>query len=297
MHALLSPGDHVVCTFPGYQSLYELARSIGCEVDLWRPQETGGVAAAAAGASAGWLFDPADLEALLRPTTKLVVWNFPHNPTGALPSSADYTAHAESGARGRRLALLRRDVPVVGADARATPPGGGRCLRPGGLAGRDVQGVGLAGLRIGWVAAHDGALLERMKALKDYTTICSSAPSELLALMALRSPGPILDANLVRIDRNTRIAADFFAPACRHLRLAASSGRNGLLPAVARGHGRRGGGPDGAEAFCARVLEATGALVLPSTVYDYGDRHFRLGLGRADFGEGLAALEAFLSAE
>ena len=39
MHALLSPGDHVVCTFPGYQSLYELARSIGCRVDLWEPEE------------------------------------------------------------------------------------------------------------------------------------------------------------------------------------------------------------------------------------------------------------------
>ncbi len=41
MHALLAPGDHVICTFPGYQSLYELARSIGCEVDLWEPAEQG----------------------------------------------------------------------------------------------------------------------------------------------------------------------------------------------------------------------------------------------------------------
>ena len=77
MNALLAPGDHVVCTFPGYQSLYELARSIGCEVS-----------AVEAGRKARrrWRFDPADLEALLRPDTKLVVWNFPHNPTGALPS-------------------------------------------------------------------------------------------------------------------------------------------------------------------------------------------------------------------
>ena len=57
------------------------------------------------------------------------------------------------------------------------------------------KAFGLAGLRIGWVAAHDRALLERIKSLKDYTTICSSAPSELLALMALRSGESILAAN------------------------------------------------------------------------------------------------------
>ena len=35
MRALLRPGDRVVCCFPGYQSLYSVARSIGCQVDLW----------------------------------------------------------------------------------------------------------------------------------------------------------------------------------------------------------------------------------------------------------------------
>ena len=48
-------------------------------------------------------------------------------------------------------------------------------------------------------------------------------------------------------------------------------------------------GEAGAEVFCAAVLEATGALLLPSTVYGYGDSHFRLGLGRDDFAAGLAS--------
>ena len=51
---------------------------------------------------------------------------------------------------------------------------------------------GLAGLRIGWLAAHDQGLLERCKAIKDYTTICSSAPSEVLALIALRARDDLL---------------------------------------------------------------------------------------------------------
>ena len=83
MRALLSPGDHVVVTSPCYQSLYEVARAIGCELSHWRPQGLED------GDGATPHFDPADLAALLRPSTKLVVANWPHNPTGALPSEAD----------------------------------------------------------------------------------------------------------------------------------------------------------------------------------------------------------------
>ena len=39
MNALLEPGDRVVCTYPGYQSLYQLALSLGCEVTYWEPVE------------------------------------------------------------------------------------------------------------------------------------------------------------------------------------------------------------------------------------------------------------------
>lgn len=44
---------------------------------------------------------------------------------------------------------------------------------------------GLAGLRIGWVATRNEEIYRKMAALKDYTTICNSAPSEFLAELAL----------------------------------------------------------------------------------------------------------------
>ena len=46
MNCLLGTGHHVVCTFPAYQSLFQVARALGCEVDLWEPEET----------DAGWRF-------------------------------------------------------------------------------------------------------------------------------------------------------------------------------------------------------------------------------------------------
>jgi hypothetical protein len=79
MHALLRPGDHIITTFPGYQSLYEIARDIGCAIDHWTPAERD-----------GWRFDPAALDHLVKPATRLLVMNFPHNPTGYLPSPDEF---------------------------------------------------------------------------------------------------------------------------------------------------------------------------------------------------------------
>ncbi len=287
MHALLAPGDHVVCTFPGYQSLYELARAIGCEVELWRVRE-----------EEGWRFDPGDLETMIRPDTKLVVWNFPHNPTGALPSAADYSRMVAAVARvgawvfSDEMYRLLEPRPEL-----RLPPAVDLYERGISLAGMS-KAFGLAGLRIGWVTTHDGALLQRMQSLKDYTTICSSAPSELLALMALRSREAILSANLDRVERNVRAAGQFFARhAERFAWVPPQAGTvcfPGLTPQALPG-GEARAAASSAEAFCARLLEQTGALLLPSTVYSYDDAHFRLGLGRDDFEAGLEAVDAYLA--
>jgi len=84
LNVILQKGDHLICTFPGYQSLYSIAESLGCQVTKWMPLEENG--------ENGWSFEPADLEKAIRPNTKLIVINFPHNPTGSLASKGDLAA-------------------------------------------------------------------------------------------------------------------------------------------------------------------------------------------------------------
>jgi len=300
MNTLLESGDHVICTFPGYQSLYELARAIGCEVELWRPVEgVAGPGDTEDNDGRLWWFDPADLEDLLRPDTKLVVWNFPHNPTGALPTSTDYARVIATAANVNTWVLSDEMYRLLEPrDEIRLPSAVDRYERALSLSGMS-KAFGLAGLRLGWVVSHDGPLLERMKALRDYTTICSSAPSELLALMGLRSREAILTRNRELVHRNVAAATAFFA---RHSSLLTwippqagtvcfpRTGNRTATRAAARAAGSKG-----AEAFCERVLSDTGVLLLPSTVYDYGDEHFRMGLGREDFETGLAVLDAYLT--
>jgi aspartate/methionine/tyrosine aminotransferase len=281
MNAILRPGDRVVCTYPGYQSLYQLALTLGCDVVFWEPTER-----------EEWRFEPKALDRLLVPGTRMVVWNFPHNPTGALPSQEEYT---------RMLDLVRQSGAWLFSDEmyrllelsseQRLPAAVDRYERALSLSGMS-KAYGLAGLRLGWVATHDGELLQRMAGLKDYTTICSAAPSELLALMALRDPGPILDLHRRRVAANIETAEAFFAGHGETVRWIPPRAGTVCFPRLVDGVPLAGS--PGAKAFCETILRDTGALLLPSTVYGYGDSHFRMGLGRTDFAAGLEVVENYL---
>ena len=81
MNVLLEAGNHMITTYPGYQSLSEIALSIGCRVSKWQPDF-----------SQGMRFAVEDLYSLVQEDTKLIVINFPHNPTGALISRNELDA-------------------------------------------------------------------------------------------------------------------------------------------------------------------------------------------------------------
>jgi len=142
------------------------------------------------------------------------------------------------------------------------------------------KSFGLPGLRVGWLAMRDGALLARCVGVKDYTTICHSAPSEALGIIALRARETIVQRNREIVRRNLGLARGFF------------SGRAGLF----RWMEPQGGpvafpewtGPMPVEDFCRRVLEERGVLVAPGGLFEYPGENFRVGMGRRDFPEALA---------
>ena len=219
-----------------------------------------------------------------------MVWNFPHNPTGALPPAGDFTRMVEAVAAtgawlfSDEMYRLLEPAPEV-----RLPPAVDIYERAVSLAGMS-KAYGLAGLRIGWVAARDREILERMTALKDYTTICSSAPSEVLALMALHADKAILAGVNARLASNVETATRFFVRHSLLFEWAPPQAGSVCFPRlqVTAGIIR------GSEAFCAALLERTGILLLPSTVFGYGDRHVRLGLGRDDLRQALELFDEYL---
>ncbi len=51
---------------------------------------------------------------------------------------------------------------------------------------------------------------------------------------------------------------------------------------------------DDTYAFCEKLVAETGIMLLPSRMFNYGDRHVRIGFGRDDFEEVLVRFSAYL---
>jgi aspartate/methionine/tyrosine aminotransferase len=275
----LESGDHVVVTWPGYQSLYEVARAAGADVTLHELREAD-----------GWSLDVDRLVAEFRPGTRMVVVNAPHNPTGMLPTEGEWRRLGDE-CRSRGIRLVADEVyRFLEHDGAGTLPGGAD-LDPSFVSiGVMSKSFALAGLRIGWLATRDRGLLDRCARMKDYTTICSSAPSEVLALIALRARERVLTRSREIVAANLAVLDAFFAERAETFRWVRPRGGSTGYPRLVTG----GAAGDSAEAFTARLVDATGVLLLPSTTFGSGDTHFRIGLGRTDLPVALEKLERFL---
>jgi len=272
MHVLLQPGDRVVVTAPCYQSLAELPAMLGCAVDRWKVHTEGN----------RWALDPDDLVAGLTPRTRLVIVNFPHNPTGYTPS-ADVISRLVELTASRGIYVFSDEMyrflehgpgcrPDSLLDAHE------RVVALGGLS----KAFGLPGLRIGWLATRDRRLLDRCAAFKDYTTICSAAPAEILAIMALRRKEEIIAANRRIIGVNLEAGRMFSREHSSQVDWLEPDGGSTAFPRLRP--------PLGADEFCDRLLHRRGVLAVPSRLFDWPGEHFRMGLGRRILPEVLTAV-------
>jgi aspartate/methionine/tyrosine aminotransferase len=270
----LEPGDHAIVVWPTYQSLHEVARAVGAEVTLHELHE-----------SEGWAIDADRLRAAVRPRTKLIVVNVPHNPTGALPDPATYATVVDIAADAGATLLSDEVYRFLELDPLALLPAGADAGAHVASLGVMSKSFALAGLRVGWLASRDTALLDKAARFKDYTTICASAPSEILALVALQAREAVLTRSHAIVDANLALLDRFFArQAGRFTWVRPRGGSIGFPRLLA---------DVPIDRFAADLLEAEGVLVAPGSIFGHPGNHFRLGFGRSDLPVALAKLEAF----
>lgn len=274
MNAALEAGDHIIVHAPGYQSLQEVARAIGCDVSPWLSHD-----------SDGWELDVEWLEANIRPNTRAIVVNCPHNPSG-YRMSGDKQARIIEVARQHGIYLFSDEVYRGLEHGAETLPAACDLYEKAVSLGVMSKTYGLPGLRIGWLATRNRDLYARLAAFKDYTTICNSAPSEFLSIIALRQRGKIVRRNLGIIRANLTLLDEFFARHADWFDWQRPQASSTAFPRLKRDLS--------AEQFCRDLVEKQGVLLLPSTKYDYGDQHFRIGYGRANMPQALEQFEAFM---
>ena len=274
-NVLLGPGDHAVVTWPGYQSLYEVGRTAGADVTLHELHETD-----------GWSLDVPRLIASLTEATRLVVVNAPHNPTGMLPSHAEW-AELTAALAERGIHLLADEVyRFLESEDGDRLTAGADAFERGVSLGVMSKSFAMAGLRIGWLATHDRDLLARCAAFKDYTTICSSAPSEVLALIGLRARDHVLARSRGIVEANLDRLDGFFDDWADRFEWVRPRGGSIGFPRLTVPGVR-------IDDWSAQLVEETGVLLLPGSTFGHAGNHFRLGFGRTDLPEALERFEGF----
>jgi aspartate/methionine/tyrosine aminotransferase len=274
--ALLGAGDHAIVTWPAYQSLHEVPRAAGAEVTLLELEH-----------DAGWALDPAAVRRALRPDTRLIAINFPHNPTGAMVDEATLREIADIAGDAGAVLLCDEVYRGLELDPGERLPAGADLYERALSLGVMSKAYGLAGLRIGWLATRDRALLDRIARIKDYTTICNSAPSEILALIALRAGDALLERNRGIVRHNLAELDRFFERWADVLEWVRPRAGTVGFPRLVDGTPAR--------RLSDELLAEQGVLVAPGGVFQHPGEHFRLGFGRRNMPEALERLETYLA--
>ncbi|NLR97998.1 aminotransferase class I/II-fold pyridoxal phosphate-dependent enzyme [Rhizobium sp. P38BS-XIX] len=279
MHALLDKGDHAIVVTPNYQSSETIPLSI-CDVS-----------AVALDPDDGWSLDIDAVSKAIRPNTKLISINFPHNPTGKVLEAERFQALVDL-CRRHGIWLFSDEVyRGLTVDKKPVLPAAADLYERGLSLGVMSKAYGLPGLRIGWIACRDHHLISKMERMKHYLSICNTGPGESLAKIALLNADRILDRNNRLVASNLEKLKTLFAEFDHLFDWYTPDGGCVCYP--------RYKGKDGVEAFARNLVERSGVLLLPASLYHSDlnptplDR-FRIGFGRANIEEGIAAMRSYL---
>ncbi len=279
MRVLLNSDDHVIVVTPNYQAAETLPLSIceasGVPLDIDR----------------NWELDLDRLRSAIRPNTKLISINFPNNPTGKIIPRSSLDAIVEI-CRSRGIWLFSDEVyRLIERDPALRLPQAVDVYERAISLNVMSKAYGLAGLRIGWLACKDRAMLVKFERYKHFLSICNSAPSEVLARIALKSREKILAKNRRVVRGNIEALNAFFADYRQLFDWREPDG--GCVGFI------RYKGAEGVEEFTRRLVEESGVLFLPSSVYrsELGpvpENCLRVGFGHSYVPRGLEALRRWL---
>ncbi len=199
LSALLGQDDHAIVLTPCYQSLLEIPKfrkSNVTEIELNQKDN--------------WKIDINAIERAIKPNTKIVIINFPHNPTGQVMTPNEQQ---------ELITLLRKNdlwlfsdevYRLLGNPIEDWAPTAANIYEKAISLGVMSKAYGMPGLRIGWIACQNKEIIDKIRKIKHYTTICNSSPAEILSLIGLKNSAKILERNNNIVKSNLKLLDKFF---------------------------------------------------------------------------------------
>ena len=275
MRTNLKAGDEVIVQKPVFNSLRATVQGIGCRIMDWEPED-----------ASSCLFDVTRLADLCSERTKLIVFNFPHNPSGQMISEDELRTIIEIARRSD--AMIFSDEQFRLLELPATPRLPSACdLYDKAVSTTGVsKTLGMGGLRIGWLATRCRDVIQRAKEYRYYTTEMTNTPCQMIATEAMRRSDEILSRNRKLIETNVKLLVEFCSE--RRQQLVLHPPKAGTMVLVEQTTPLTG------TEFCERLLDDQRVFLVPGAAMEISDRLLRFGFGREDFCDGLSRLGLFL---
>lgn len=272
--ALANPGEHVIIEHPNYPSLYEVPRSLGCDVSLFTLRYEN-----------RFRPDLDELEKLVRPDTKLISITHPNNPTGSMISREDLE-NIIALAENHGIPLLSDETyQLLAPKAKRLPPAA--VLSENAISITSMSKCyGLPGIRTGWIASQDRDLIDQCVAIREQVSISNNALSEVIAAKVLEDKAIYLQKAYQRIKTNLALLKEWME---RQSDIEWIPPEAGVVcfPKI-----KENISIDPEEVY-RLAAEKYRTFVVPGRCFEMSSRHFRIGFG-ADADElsgGLARLE------
>jgi aspartate/methionine/tyrosine aminotransferase len=275
MQAMMQPGDHVIVQSPMFHTLHSIARQLGCEVREWKPTD-----------ELSYSFDVADLASLCHERTRLIVINFPHNPTGQMISEPELRGIVEIAQSVDALLFSDEVFRLLELPPTRMLPAAcdlyDKAVSVCGLS----KSFSLGGLRIGWLATKCDEVMSAVKQYRYYTAEMTNTPCQWLGCRALQRKAEILARNRALISANLDRLEAFAREHEGTLSLLRPQA--GTMAVVTQHTGLT------STELCRRLLEEERLFLIPGKPLGMSDRLLRVGLGQNDFENGLMRLGTFL---
>lgn len=273
-YSLIQPGDHVISVMPTYQQLYSIPEGYGAEVELLYLHNDN-----------GFLPNLEDLRRMVRPNTKMICINNPNNPTGALMSEEHLREIVEIAREAGAYVmcdevyrhLTQKDewsVSIVD-------------LYEKGISTGSMSKVfSLAGLRLGWIATHDKAVVRECLSHRDYNHVSCGMFDEAVAGLALKHADKVLERNRGIVRENLAILDAWVQEEPRVHYTKPQAGTTALVYYDVKLPSYK---------FCKDMYDQTGAFVTPGACFEE-EYCFRIGYACSaqELKDGLAAVSEFL---
>ena len=257
--ALVKPGDHVIVEHPNYPSLYDVPRSLGCEVSLFKLKF-----------NEQFRPDIERLKSMVTPKTKLISLTHPNNPAGSMITPAELQEIVDF-VEERDIILMSDETYKEMDPAQSLPPAATLSDKAVSISSMS-KCYGLPGIRIGWLATKNQQLLNDVLAIREQVTICNNALSEEIALNVLRRRETFLAKAREHIAVNRQIVANWMEnhPFCEWVPPAAG------VVAIPRLKKEINIDP---EQLYQTLVHDYQTFVIPGRCFEMDNRYFRLGFG------------------